>query len=95
MAANSDSGDYHKNMDIVKFLKWVRNRPIPLFKMQYPNKKMDLMMDNAAYHHKRAIGSLGSLKKDELVDLMVKHGVTKIDLPLTNEQRTAKLEILL
>jgi hypothetical protein len=44
---------------------------------------MILVADNAAYHHKRVIGSLASLSKKNLIEMMAKHDVDYIDLPLT------------
>ncbi len=43
---------------------------------------MVLVADNAPYHHKREIGSLASLSKKKLVELMMKHSVEYIDLPI-------------
>lgn len=46
-----------------------------------------MIADNAPYHHKREIGSLASLKKANLVNLMVKHNVEYVDLPMTSTGR--------
>ena len=56
------------NSDI--FTKWVDWRLLPSFNKKYPGKKMILVADNAPYHHKRDIGSLGSKSKKKMVDLM-------------------------
>ena len=48
---------------------------------------MILVADNAPYHHKRAIGSLGSLNKKKLIGLMKKNKVEYINLPLTDRGR--------
>ena len=85
--AQSDSGDYHKNMDSKKFMLWVKTCLIPTFKAEFPGKKMVLIMDNAPYHHKRAIRSLSAIKKDILVDLMNEYGVDSIDLPMNSQER--------
>ena len=61
----SHSDDYHDN------IKWVRKKLVPCFKRKYPGKQMVLVADNVPYHHKRKIGSLASLSKAKLVDLMV------------------------
>ena len=50
---------------------------------------MVLIADNAPYHHKRAIGTLSSLKKSELVTLMIQHSVEYIDVPLTARRMEA------
>ena len=50
---------------------------------------MVLVADNAPYHHKRVIGSLGGLMKKNLVGMMVRHSVSYLDLPLTTDGRTA------
>jgi hypothetical protein len=47
---------------------------------------MILVADNAAYHHKRVIGSLASLSKKKLIEMMVKYNVEYIDLPLTDSR---------
>jgi len=48
--------------------------------------KIVLVSDNAAYHHKRTIGSLASLTKKKLIEMMVKHDVEYIDLPITDSR---------
>lgn len=87
--ANSNSGDYHDNMCSDMFLLWVTRKLLPSFEVLYPNKKMVLVADNAPYHHKRVIGSLGSLNKKELVSLCVEHGIEHLDLPLTDRRYQA------
>ena len=49
--ANAKVEDYHKNMDGDGFEKWLENRLVPAFEKLFPDKKMILVMDNAAYHH--------------------------------------------
>ena len=48
---------------------------------------MLLVADNAPYHHKRNIGSLASLSKKQLVELIAKHEVEYVDLPITSDAR--------
>ena len=48
---------------------------------------MLLVADNAPYHHKRNIGSLASLSKKQLVELIAKHKVEYVDLPITSDSR--------
>ena len=69
------------------FMRWVENKLIPVFKKLYPGKRMVLVADNAPYHHKRVIGSLGHLNKTQMVDLMVQHKVEWIDIPLVSQRR--------
>lgn len=45
------------------------------------------MVDNTTYQHSPDIGSLASISKKQLVEMMYKHSVEYIDLHLTNEQR--------
>ena len=45
------------------------------------------MADNAPYHHKRVIGSLASLTKKGMVQMMVSHSIEYVDLPFTNDNR--------
>ena len=85
--ANSHTGDYHDNMCSSMFMQWVENKLIPVFEKLYPGKRMVLVADNAPYHHKRVIGSLGHLNKTQMVDLMVQHKVEWIDIPLVSQGR--------
>jgi hypothetical protein len=84
--AQSSHGDYHDNMNSEMFMQWVESKLIPTFEKAYPGKKMVLVADNAPYHHKRVIGSLASLTKKKLIEMMVKHDVEYIDLPLTDSR---------
>ena len=43
--------DYHKNMDGVMFQRWVNKQLIPAFQARFPGMKMNLILDNAPYHH--------------------------------------------
>jgi transposase len=83
--AQSSSGDYHDNMNSEMFMQWVQDKLVPTFEREYPGKKMILVADNAAYHHKRVIGSLASLSKKKLIEMMV-NDVDYIDLPLTESR---------
>ena len=85
--ANSHSGDYHDNMNSDMFMQWVRRKLVPTFEILYPHKVMVLVADNAPYHHKRIIGSLASVNKKNMVEMMVEHGVEYLDLPLVSEAR--------
>ena len=87
--ADSNTGDYHKNLTSDIFMRWLKDKLIPCFKRLYGNKKMVLIADNAPYHHKRAIGTLSSLKKTELVTLMIQYDVEYIDVPLTPKRMEA------
>ena len=62
--------DYHKNMDSVMFMNWVRHILIPSFKEQHPGKKMILMLDNAPYHHCHVQGGINvkGATKRQLID---------------------------
>ena len=79
--SNSHTGDYHDNMNSDMFMQWVTDRLCPTFEKLYPGHKMVLLCDNAPYHHKRDIGSLGSKTKAEICELMVKYNVEYVDLP--------------
>ena len=61
-------GDYHKNFDGKKFMRWVTERLIPAFKEKYENKKMILVLDNAPYHHIRGPSYVNpvTLEREEL-----------------------------
>ena len=67
--------------------KWVTTKLVPLFEKFYLDKKMILVADNAPYRHKRKIGLLASLPKNNLISLMIKHDVEYIDLPITSYAR--------
>jgi len=49
--------------------------------------KMVLVADNAPYHYKRVIGSLGGLSKKKVVDMMVEHNISYLELPITTHER--------
>ena len=82
--AQSNSGDYHKNMTSERFMMWVENRLAPTFQRLYPNKKMILCLDNAAYHHNRGVPSLSTISsKPSMLKLMQEHSpqLTQLTLP--------------
>lgn len=81
--AQSSAGDYHDNMNSEIFMRWVKEKLLPCFERLYPGKKLVLIANNVAYHHKCKIGSIASLSKKKLIELMEKHEVEYIDLPLT------------
>jgi transposase len=84
--ATSKSGDYHDNMNSEMFMMWVQHSLVPTFEKLNPGKIMILVANNAAYHHKREIGSLQSTTKKKLLDMMVKYEVDTVDLPATDSQ---------
>jgi transposase len=84
--AQSHTGDYHDNMNSEMFMQWVEDKLVPVFERKYPGKKMVLLADNAPYHHKRVIGSLASLSKKKIADIMVEHEVETIDLPINDKR---------
>jgi hypothetical protein len=84
--AQSHTGGYHDNMNNNMFMLWVEEKLVPVFEQQYPRKKMVLVADNAPYHHKRVIGSLASVTKKKIVEMMVEHSVKYIDLPLRDKR---------
>ena len=84
--ADTHTGDYHDNMNSNLFLQWVEERLIPSFKAIYPGHKMCLVLDNAPYHHLRPVGSLQSVSKKELLNMMEDDGVETIEL-LWNDSR--------
>jgi hypothetical protein len=47
---------------------------------------LDLVVDNAAYHHKRKIGALSSLTKAKMVGLLIEHDVEHLGLPWTEDR---------
>jgi hypothetical protein len=67
-------------------MQWVEDKLVPVFERKYLGKKMVLLADNAPYHHKRVIGSLTSLSKKKIVEMMVEHKVETIDLPINNKR---------
>jgi hypothetical protein len=71
-------------MNSEMFMQWVKDKLIPTFEKMFPGKKFILVADNAPYHHKRTIGSLASLTKKKLIQLMIEHNVEYVDLPLTD-----------
>ena len=80
-AGDKTDGDYHKNMDADVFMKWVEKRLVPAFKARYGDRKMVLILDNAAYHHGMADGWKSPLKatKDDNTALLQELGAKSID----------------
>lgn len=78
-------------MNSEMFMLWVRTKLVPTFERLHPAKTMVLVCDNAAYHHSRELGSLGSKTKSKLVDICEKYNIYFLDLPF-NESRYAALE---
>ena len=54
---DSCTGDYHDNMNVKMFMKWITTKVIPLVSCNYPGVQMVPVMDNALYHHVRGIPS--------------------------------------
>mmetsp|Transcript_22636 Transcript_22636/g.66987 ORF Transcript_22636/g.66987 Transcript_22636/m.66987 type:complete len:176 (-) Transcript_22636:527-1054(-) len=76
-------------MDSKNFMKWVDEKLVPTFEIIFPRKKLVMFLDNAEYHHKRGIPSLASMSKVKVCELMIKHGVTHLDLPLTEKRQVS------
>ncbi len=94
----SSSGDYHDNMNSKMFLQWVKNRLVPAFRAKYgEDKKMIVCMDNAPYHHARAVPSLSTVttKASMLNDVIKKHtpNLTHLQLPIKEGTRDAPLQV--
>ena len=80
------TGNYHDNVNSEIFMQWVCKKLVPTFNKRYPNKKMILVADNAPYHHRREIGSLSIVTKNNLVAMMANFEVDHIDLPINKER---------
>jgi hypothetical protein len=80
--------DYHKSVNGDVFMAWAENRLIPTFKIQYPNKKMVLVLDNAPYHHSRPAGwkNPNKMNKLEIAAWLVEEEVK--ELKVTREGKT-------
>jgi transposase len=86
--ASIRTGDYHDNMNSEMFYQWVVNKLVPTFEKLNRGKQMVLILDNAAYHHKREIGNLGSMKKIELKKVCDDNNVEHIDIPINEKRMT-------
>ena len=64
--STTSTGDYYDNMNSEMFMNWVTQKLVLTFEAENEGKKMILILDNAAYHHKRDDGSLASSTKAEL-----------------------------
>lgn len=91
--ASSSSGDYHDNMNSDMFFKWVVDKLVPTFELLHPGKTMILICDNAAYHHKREIGSISSKTKFQLIELCIKYEIEYIDLPMNDFRSLAMSKV--
>ena len=49
--AKETKGDYHGEMSGEAYEMWLEHRLVPAFEAKYPGKKLNLVMDNASYHH--------------------------------------------
>jgi hypothetical protein len=56
--SDTKTGDYHDNMNSEMFMNWVTKKLVQTFEAMYPGKRMILILDNAAYHHKGAVERL-------------------------------------
>ena len=90
-----DNEDYHQNMNGEIFLSWAKRRLCVAFKQLYSDKKMILVLDNAAYHHWKGKDSwtVGGLNKigaaDKLESLCGLKTITvERAVPGTNETTT-------
>ena len=71
--SDSNSGDYHNNVDGGRFMHWVEDRMMPTFRKQFPGKLIIPCLDNAPYHHNRGVPSLSAIEtKAALYKLMTK-----------------------
>ena len=72
------SGDYHDNISFDIFMQWLRNRLIPVFKRNFPGKKMILILDNAPYNHKYIIVSLSKVNSVQAACRMAYRNANKL-----------------
>ena len=88
--------DYHKSVNGDVFMAWVENRLIPAFKVQYPNKKMVLVLDNAPYHHSRPAGwkNPNKMNKMEIAAWLVEEGLKELKVIREEVPRTFGLASL-
>ena len=80
--AGKHKGDYHDNMDGPMFMKWLRERFVPTFKVLYGDRKCVLVLDNAPYHHAHSENpdyvSVSDLTKDAAHAVLIKGGIDVI-----------------
>ena len=82
--------DYHNNVNSDIFIKQEKIELYPLLKTQ--QKKTVLFIENTPYSHKCDIGSLASLIKTKLVELMITYDVEYIDLPSVTQKQIELLD---
>ncbi|CAN0085238.1 unnamed protein product, partial [Sphacelaria rigidula] len=77
----SATSDYHKNMDADMFEQWLEKRFLPTFQKKHPEKRVILVLDNAAYHHGMPEGWKSPLQdtKEANADRLRLLGVDAID----------------
>ena len=68
--SDSSSYDYHDNMNSSMFMQWVRSCPLSTFKIIF-QIKMILLLDNAPYHHRRAVPVMTGISKNKAIEMMV------------------------
>ena len=79
------TGDYHDNMNVNMFMKWITTKVIPLTDRNYLGVQMVPVMDNAPYHNARSITSLASFSKKIAVNLMNEHRIYYVILLMTGD----------
>jgi hypothetical protein len=66
-------------MNSEMFMLWVEEKLVPVY-------QLSSLPINAPYRHTHEIGWLTSVSQEKMVNMMVKHSVRYINLPLTYKQ---------
>ncbi|CAF1390995.1 unnamed protein product [Rotaria sordida] len=80
--ADKANGNYHKNMDSANFLLWLHDHLFPTFQLLFSSKKMILVLDNASYHHARALDFIDPYKmnKSEVTEKLLFYNIDNIEV---------------
>jgi transposase len=79
--------DYHQSMNADAFMAWFEYRLCPTFEALYPEKRMILVLDNAAYHRARHEDYVNpkAMKREELAEKLDEFAIDSVPGVRTDE----------
>lgn len=93
-AGKKKSEDYHENMDCNVFMRWLEKRLWSTFKAMYgEDKKIILILDNAAYHHGMEEGWKSPLKMSKKEDAALLRDLGIAEINIARKGESMKFEI--
>ena len=81
MRCGKNKGDYHDNMDGMKYRKMIKNRVIPAQQSRFPNEQLILLMDQAKYHVARSgFLDVNKATKPTVLKWLLDHGCISLTM---------------